>query len=316
MSWRPPLRNAQGRRARAGRSRSSAATPGRRRRAWRRSSSWPGQCRCVHRHVHLSAVSDAASEAALNNNKLYWDTNALASQLTDARVAELHPLRPERGRFRRDVGLAITDVGGEGPEQGAEGSEGLGRSTRTRSTAPSIAKEQVEPAAEGRRHRCSGRTRYSAKAIDQTDSILRAKNASPDVWLNTGYIGGHQSDAADGARPGRSSRGRCGHRLGDTFETLDALGKEYPGRHPGRVLSARRHQPEIWARRGGLSRGLPARCSTATRSRRRTSRAYTGALVLFDAIAGGRVDGDREGACGGGGQDGQAARAATRTGSA
>ena len=33
--------------------------------------------------TYLSAVSQSASEAALNYNKLYWDTNALATNLTD-----------------------------------------------------------------------------------------------------------------------------------------------------------------------------------------------------------------------------------------
>ena len=35
--------------------------------------------------TYISAVSNAASEAALNNGKLYWDTNALAAQLTELR---------------------------------------------------------------------------------------------------------------------------------------------------------------------------------------------------------------------------------------
>ena len=33
--------------------------------------------------TYISAVARAASEAALNDNKLYWDTNALAQELTD-----------------------------------------------------------------------------------------------------------------------------------------------------------------------------------------------------------------------------------------
>ncbi len=28
---------------------------------------------------------------------------------------------------------------------------------------------------------------HSARAVDLSDSILRAKNANPDLWLSTGY---------------------------------------------------------------------------------------------------------------------------------
>lgn len=47
--------------------------------------------------TYISAVSNAASEAALNNGKLYWDLNALAAQLTERGL----PTSSARVRIRR-----------------------------------------------------------------------------------------------------------------------------------------------------------------------------------------------------------------------
>src|SRR4029453_14201097 len=36
--------------------------------------------------TYISAVSNAASDAALRHNKLYWDTNAVAAELTERKL--------------------------------------------------------------------------------------------------------------------------------------------------------------------------------------------------------------------------------------
>jgi branched-chain amino acid transport system substrate-binding protein len=67
---------------------------------------------------------------------------------------------------------------------------------------------------------------HSAKSIDLTDSILRAKNAAPDVWVQTGYI----PDTNLLLRTARDQGFKPGAMItvgtGDTYETLDALGKD------------------------------------------------------------------------------------------
>ena len=68
---------------------------------------------------------------------------------------------------------------------------------------------------------------HNFRAIDLTDSILRAKATDPDVWIETGYV-------PDGSLLLRTMRDQ-GFKppaimmaaTGDTFETLDALGKEF-----------------------------------------------------------------------------------------
>ena len=53
--------------------------------------------------TYLSAVSNAASDAAARYSKIYWDTNALARRAHRTRLAELHPQRPLCRELRRDV---------------------------------------------------------------------------------------------------------------------------------------------------------------------------------------------------------------------
>ena len=68
---------------------------------------------------------------------------------------------------------------------------------------------------------------HNFRAIDLTDSVLRAKGAAPDVWINTGYV-------PDGNLLLRTMRDQ-GFKpaaamlvgSGDTFETLESLGAEW-----------------------------------------------------------------------------------------
>ena len=67
---------------------------------------------------------------------------------------------------------------------------------------------------------------HSAKSIDLTDSILRAKDAAPDIYIQTGYV-------PDGNLLLRTARDQGFEPLamvfvgtGDTAETLEAMGSE------------------------------------------------------------------------------------------
>ena len=71
-----------------------------------------------------------------------------------------------------------------------------------------------------------GNGAHSFKSIDLTNSILRAKDAAPDVWITTSYI----PDTNLFLRTARDQGFKPGAMIvvgtGDTFETLDALGKD------------------------------------------------------------------------------------------
>ena len=173
----------------------------------------------------ISAVSNAASEAALNNGKLYWDTNALAAQLTERGLPNFIRSGPNSADFAEQSVAAVTGLV----------AEGLGKQPKDLTVwiqhedsiyGTTIAKDQQA----GLRKagvQVVGVNAYSARAIDQTDVILRARNANPDVWLSTGYTADSNLMLRTARDQGFKPRAMLITGSADTFETLDALGKEY-----------------------------------------------------------------------------------------
>ena len=51
--------------------------------------------------TYVTAISNAASEAALNNGKLYWETNALSKDLTDRGLPNFARSGPDSAAFAR-----------------------------------------------------------------------------------------------------------------------------------------------------------------------------------------------------------------------
>ena len=175
--------------------------------------------------TYVTALSNAASEAALSNNKLFWETNALARDLTERGLPNFARSGPAGDSFaQRSVEGTLKLV-----------AERLGKAPAALKVwiehedsafGTSIAKEQE------RLLRAAGVTQlglgsHSARGVDLSDSILRAKNFGPDLWLSTGYVLDHNLLL----RTAREQSFKPGAMMlvgtGDTFETLDALGKEY-----------------------------------------------------------------------------------------
>jgi branched-chain amino acid transport system substrate-binding protein len=174
--------------------------------------------------TYISAVANAASDAALNYNKLYWDTNALAQELTERGLPNYIRSGPSANYFAARSAEVVTKLV----------ASNLGKAPKDLKVwiehedsiyGTSIAKEQ-EHILKAEGVQIVGNGAHSFKAIDLTDSILRAKNAAPDVWINTGYI----PDTNLLLRTARDQGFKPGAMItvgtGDTYETLDALGKD------------------------------------------------------------------------------------------
>ena len=128
-----------------------------------------------------------------------------------------------------------------------------------------------------------GPNAYSAKSIDQTDIILRAKNANPDVWLNTGYTADTNLMLRTARDQGFKPRAIVVTGSADTFETRDSLGKEYLEG----ILVATFPRADINPKYGpGGAEYLAAYRKMFNRDpiAPQNFTAYTGALVMFDAI--------------------------------
>jgi branched-chain amino acid transport system substrate-binding protein len=174
--------------------------------------------------TYISAVASAASEAALNDNKLYWDTNALAQELTDRGLPNYIRSGPSANVFASQSAEVITRLVapaiGKAPKELKVWIEHEDSIYGT-----SIGKEQ-ERILKAQGVTIVGDGAHSYKSIDLTDSILRAKNAAPDVWIQTGYI----PDTNLLLRTARDQGFKPGAMItvgtGDTYETLNALGKD------------------------------------------------------------------------------------------
>ena len=177
--------------------------------------------------TYLSSVSAAASEAALNYNKLYWDTNALASSLTERGLPNFVRSGPYADNFAQTSVEVITDL--LIPALGKEPGDTKVWIEHEDSIYGTSISELQKKALEDAGVQVVGVGAHSAKSIDLTDSILRARDASPDVWLNTGYV-------PDGNLLLRTARDQgfkpavfLNVGTGDTKESLEALGDTING---------------------------------------------------------------------------------------
>jgi branched-chain amino acid transport system substrate-binding protein len=174
--------------------------------------------------TYVTAISNAASEAALNNNKLFWETNALAKDLSDRGLPNFARSGPDSSAFaRRSVEGALQLV-----------AQKLGKSAKDLKVwiehedsafGTSIAKEQERLLKEAGVQVQIGS--HSARAVDLSDSILRAKGANPDLWLSTGYVTDHNLLLRTAREQSFKPAAMMLTGTGDTFETLEAVGKEF-----------------------------------------------------------------------------------------
>jgi branched-chain amino acid transport system substrate-binding protein len=174
--------------------------------------------------TYVTAISNAASEAALNNNMLFWETNALSRDLTDRGLPNFARSGPDSSAFARrsveGVLQLVLPKLGRAPKDFKVWIEHEDSSFGT-----SIAKEQEQLLKAAGIQVSVGS--HSARAIDLSDSILRAKNAAPDLWLSTGYVTDHNLLLRTAREQNFKPAAMMLVGTGDTFETRDAVGKEF-----------------------------------------------------------------------------------------
>jgi branched-chain amino acid transport system substrate-binding protein len=174
--------------------------------------------------TYVTAIANAASESALNNSKLYWETAALARDLTARGLPNFARATPSSDDFaRRSVEGTLELVSktlGKAPSALKVWIEHEDSAYGT-----SIAREQEKLLkAAGVQVNVGS---HSARAVDLSDSILRAKNWNPDLWLSTAYVIDHNLLLRTAREQAFNPGAMMLVGTGDTFETLDALGKEF-----------------------------------------------------------------------------------------
>jgi branched-chain amino acid transport system substrate-binding protein len=175
--------------------------------------------------TYISAVSNAASDAAMRYSKIYWDTNALAADLTERGLPNFVRSGPYAASFAEVSANAARDL--LAPALGKQ-IKGLKVWIESEDSiyGTSIAKRQKE-LLEKEGATVVGVGAHNFRAIDLTDSVLRAKGAAPDVWINTGYVPDGNLLLRTMREQGFKPAAILLVGTGDTFETLDALGAEY-----------------------------------------------------------------------------------------
>ena len=172
--------------------------------------------------TYASAVSNASSDAAMRYNKLYWETNALAQDLTDRGLPNFIRPSPSSAHFAAGTVDTVRDLIAPSLKKDLknltvwiEHEESIYGS--------SIAKEQKR-LFDALGVKVVGIGAHSSKAIDLNDTVLRAKQANPDVLIQIGYV----PDGNLLLRTARDQGFKPGAMLwvgtGDTPETLQSLG--------------------------------------------------------------------------------------------
>ncbi|TWG92061.1 amino acid/amide ABC transporter substrate-binding protein (HAAT family) [Mesorhizobium sp. J18] len=231
--------------------------------------------------TYVSAISNAASESALNYEKLYWETNALALDLTERGLPNYARSGPSSNEFAARSAEAVTEIVskklGKAP---AEMKVWIEHEDSAYGT--SIAEEQKRLLGEA--GITAGIGAHSAKAVDVTDSVLRAQSAQPDLWITVGYVNDTNLLLRTARDQGFKPSAIILTGVGDTVETLEALGEEFMEG----VLLVSYPRPDINENYGpGASKFLDLYREAYKRDpiAPQGMNAFVGAKILFEAIA-------------------------------
>lgn len=175
--------------------------------------------------TYVSAISLTASDAALRYNKLYWETNAVAQQLTERGLPNFIRSGPDGNAFANTSSAAVRELIAPALKKDMRGLKVWIESED--SIYGSVIAAGQKRILETFGAKVVGTGAHSARTIDLNDTVLRIKQAAPDVLVQTGYV----PDGNLLLRTLRDQGVKPGAILyvgtGDTAETLQALGAEY-----------------------------------------------------------------------------------------
>ena len=172
--------------------------------------------------TYISAISNTASDTALRYNKLYWETNAVAQSLIERGLPNFIRTGPDGGTFAARTVDTVRNLIAPALKKDMKDLK-VWIEHEDSIYGTSIAQVQKRML-EAFGTKVVGVGAHSARSIDLNDTVLRAKQANPDVLIQTGYV-------PDGNLLMRSARDQ-GFKpaamlwvgTGDTPETLESVG--------------------------------------------------------------------------------------------
>jgi branched-chain amino acid transport system substrate-binding protein len=175
--------------------------------------------------TYISAVSNAASDAAQRHGKLYWDTNALASDLTERGLPNFIRVGPNAPAFAEMSVRALTEL--IPPALGKQPKDVSVWIEHEDSIYGKSIGDAQKKLLDSKGIKVLQQGAHNFKAADLTDVVLRTKRANPDIWVITGYV----PDINLLLKTAREQAFKPPVILlvgtGDTGETLDAIGAEF-----------------------------------------------------------------------------------------
>ena len=172
--------------------------------------------------TYASAVSNAASDAAARYSKLYWETNALAQDLTDRGLPNFVRTGPSSAYFAAGSVDAVKQLIAPAIKKDLKDIK-VWIEHEESIYGSSIAKEQQRLFQEAG-VKVVGVGAHSSKSIDLNDAVLRAKQANPDILIQIGYVPDGNLLLRTARDQGFKPAALLWVGTGDTPETLESVG--------------------------------------------------------------------------------------------
>lgn len=172
--------------------------------------------------TYVSGIANTASETALRYNKLYWETNAVAADLTQRKLANFVRSGPMATQFAQRAGEGVaalmpTLVGKPLNQQSF-------CLTHEESIYGTSIAQGVAKAIEAAGGKVSARIPYAPTSPDLGNVILRCQQSNPDGWIETGYVPDTNLLIRTAKQQNFNPAARMLIGSGDSRLTLDAVG--------------------------------------------------------------------------------------------
>ena len=174
--------------------------------------------------TYSSGAGMTASETAARYKKLYWETNALANELSTRNLDNFVRVGTNADAYGEQSAVFIQEVA----EQLGKPINQLRVFIEHEDSAygTSIAARQEALLKEAGAN-VVGKSSHASTATDLTDAVLRARQARPDVWMFTGYPTDTHLVLNTAHSQGFRPPAIVLTGVGDTEETQDAVPAEY-----------------------------------------------------------------------------------------
>ena len=172
--------------------------------------------------TYVSGISLTASDTAARYSKLYWETNAVAQMLTERGLPNFIRSGPDGGAFANTSSATVRELIAPALKKDIKDLK-IWIQCEDSIYGSSIAAGQKR-ILETFGAKIVGMGAHSARTIDLNDTVLRMKQAAPDVLIQTGYVPDGNLLLRTLRDQGVKPAAILFVGTGDTPETLQALG--------------------------------------------------------------------------------------------